>query len=112
MAMYVSLLLILLSGIVLGFVGMWWGRGWIWLSLVLLIVEIFAMAMLAAPPLSELRKAAGLPYFERGKPLPAVPAAGNDEISLRIAAIQPFRIVAIGLGGLAVIIWLMMAKPF
>lgn len=112
MAMYLSLLLILLSGIVLGFVGMWWGRGWIWLSLVLLIVEIIAMASIAAPPMARLRKAAGLVYFERGKPQPAVPASSAEEIAEKIGEIKVFQIAVIGLGGLAIIIWLMMAKPF
>jgi len=44
MALFGSLLLLLLKGIAGGFVGKWWGYGWIWLSLVLLIGGLFNLS--------------------------------------------------------------------
>jgi hypothetical protein len=44
--LYVSLLLLIGGGVVAGFVGDWWGDGWIWVSLGTLIVTIVAEAMM------------------------------------------------------------------
>ena len=46
--MYLTLLVILVAGIALGFMGDWWGQGWIWLVLVLIIGKLFAMFMMGA----------------------------------------------------------------
>ena len=32
-----SLAVLILSGVITGFMGHWWGKGWIWLSLVVLV---------------------------------------------------------------------------
>jgi len=70
--MYLTLLLMLHTGIALGFLGKCWGKGWIWLVLVLLFVEFFAISSLATCRFTQLRKAVGLPYFEGTKLQPAV----------------------------------------
>jgi hypothetical protein len=110
--MYISLLVMLVTGIALGFMGGLWGQGWLWTSLVLLIIEMGAMPAMATRPFTELRKALGLPYFERMKPQPALPRASAEEITKRLAVINPIPVAVIGFGGLAIIIWLMMFKPF
>lgn len=109
--MYVALLVMLLTGIALGFVGNWWGQGWIWLALALLLAKLFAMFTMAARSFTQLRQAAGLPYFD-GKPHPAAQPAGPEEIAARATAINPIPIAVVGFGGLALIVWLMMFKPF
>jgi hypothetical protein len=110
--MYVALLTMLLTGIVLGFLGRWWRQGWIWASLGLLVAEFFAMWYMASVPLSQVRKAVGLPYFENMKPQPAVAPAPADEIAARVAALKPLPVAFVGFGGLGLIVWLMMFKPF
>jgi predicted lipid-binding transport protein (Tim44 family) len=109
--MLLALLVMLLSGIGLGFLGSWWGQGWIWLALALLLAKLFAMFTMAARSFTQLRQAAGLPYFD-GKPHPAAPPASPEEIAARAAAINPVPIAVVGFGGLALIVWLMMFKPF
>ncbi len=37
---YGGLLLLLVSGIITGFMGHWWGSGWIWVSIIVLIAII------------------------------------------------------------------------
>lgn len=110
--MYLSLLVLLVSGIAAGVVGQWWSQAWIWVSLGLLILIVGAMAGLGSRIYGEARKAAGLPYFEGTKQRPAMEPASVEEIRTALARGNPVLLTAIGYGGLAVIAWLMMFKPF
>lgn len=111
-AVYLSLLALLLSGIIAGFGGDWWGEGWIWLSLVLLIAIVVAMGILGGPVYSAVRQAAGLPYSVRGKEQPAEPPLSQAEVEARLARANPWLLVAVGYGGMLIILALMMFKPF
>lgn len=110
--MYISLLVILVSGVIVTFLGGYWNRGWIWISLILLIAISAAMGALGGRFYSEARKAAGLPYHEQGKAFPAQPARSPEEVEAVLAKANPILLAVIGLGGLLVIVWLMMFKPF
>lgn len=110
--MYLALLLILVTGIILGFQANWWRFGWIWVSLGLLIAIVVAMSILGANLYSGVRKAVGLPYMEYGKPRPAQPTASAEELERSIQKANPILLTVVGVGGLAVITWLMMFKPF
>jgi hypothetical protein len=109
---YSSLLVMILAGIANGFLGHWWGSIWIWLGLGLLLGIFYAMFALASMPLAKLRKALGLPYVEAGKPHPAEAPASPEDIARLLAAIKPKSIAVIGYGGLALVVWLMVLKPF
>src|SRR5499427_10088873 len=52
----VSLLVLLAAGITAGFMGNWWGRGWIWAALGLLILIGVTMSLLGSRPLNRLRQ--------------------------------------------------------
>lgn len=110
--MYPALLLILVSGVGLAFLGGHWDRGWIWASLGGLVLIALAMGALGGRHYSEARKAAGLPYHERGRPFPAQPARGPEEVQAALAQANPVLLTAIGLGGWLIITWLMIFKPF
>jgi len=110
--MYSSLGLLLLTGIVAGFLGRWWGRGWIWSALLALIAITVAMYLLNLRYYTPVRKSSGLPFFERGRPHPPIPPQSDDEILRLVAATRPVLVTVIGLGGMAVVLWLMMFKPF
>lgn len=107
-----TFLLLLLSGIAAGIMGRWWGQGWIWLSLGILIVMSGYMARVSRAQYHRLRKVLGIPYFEGNKDQPALPQAPAEEIYQVQADLQPGRLTAVGLGSLAVIVALMMFKPF
>lgn len=109
---YLSLLALLVSGVAAGFMGQWWGAGWIWASLLLLIAIIVAMAILGGSIYSQARKVAGLPYSERGKPFPAEPPRSPEELEAQLARANPILLTVIGYGGILLILWLMMFKPF
>ena len=108
----IALLVLLVAGIILGFVGSWWGRLWIWVSLVLLVVVGGIMTPFAGIPMSNVRRALGM---QIGKPKPGDPppvAASDAELAAARAALRPELVGAIGLGGLLIILWLMYTKPF
>ena len=109
---FLTLLVLLVSGIIAGFMGQWWGQGWIWVALLLLIAIIVAMSVLGSAVYGGVRKAAGLPYALSGKPQPAVPPASPAELDALLARGNPMLLTVIGYGGFAVITWLMMFKPF
>lgn len=110
--MYLALVALLVSGVVAGFAGSWWGEGWIWLSLLLLIALVVAMSVLGGNLYSAARRAAGLPYAVRGRPQPAEPPLSPDEIAAQLAQANPWLLLAVGYGGLLLIVWLMIFKPF
>jgi hypothetical protein len=110
--MYPSLLVLLFSGIVAGFQGRWWRYGWIWTSLVLLIAIVVAMSVLGSRIFGEARKASGLPYFEKNKTQPPLEPRPQEEVEAILKRASPHLLTLIGFGGILVIAWLMMFKPF
>jgi Na+-transporting methylmalonyl-CoA/oxaloacetate decarboxylase gamma subunit len=111
--MGITLLLLLVTGILAGFMGRLWGRGWIWAALILLIAITFMMSFIGRLYFDRVRHALGKATDEdqRKKNAPP-PALTPDELAAVINAGRPTLLAVIGLGGLAVITWLMMFKPF
>lgn len=110
--MMLSLIVLLIAGIVTGFMGHWWGFIWIWVSLVLLLGITFWMFTIGQKTYHPLRKMLGMEYLIQGKPQPVEKQRPLDEIKAHIAKTRPKEVMAIGLGGFAVILWLMIFKPF
>lgn len=112
MIMYISLLVLLVAGIVLGFMGRWWNRGWIWTSIGLFLTIAILMGVLGQRHYHGLRKLVGLPYIEGSKEHPATEPASQGEIEAKINESRPIFLSMVGFGGIAIILWLMMFKPF
>lgn len=110
--MYRALWGFLLFGVIAAFMGGWWGRGWVWVSLVLGIIIVVLMAVFGAGIYGEARKAVGIRYNVKGKWFPPEPAKSDDEVFAILAKANPTLLTVIGYGGFAVITWLMTAKPF
>lgn len=108
----VTLLVMLGSGIAAGFTGHWWGEGWIWAALAILIGITAVMAWSSRAQYHRLRKVLGMPYLEGNKELPGLPAASEVEIYAVQATLRPGPVAVLGLGGTVIILWLMMFKPF
>jgi hypothetical protein len=109
--MYGSILVLLIAGVAAASIAGLWGRGWIWGAIVLLVLMFVAMYARAATWFSDLRRAAGQP-FETGKG--AQPSEPPDvaKLAALTASSRPVEIAAIGYGGLVLILWLMVMKPF
>jgi hypothetical protein len=108
-----TLLAVLVTGIVLGFMGGWWRSGWIWVSLVLLIALSVVMSFLGRMYLERVRQAIGVPTYDDNKKKRAPPPpAGPEELARVLSGGRAVLLAVVGIGGLVVIVWLMMFKPF
>jgi hypothetical protein len=112
MAVHVSVLLLLLSGIAGGFMGHWWRMGWIWVSLGLLVVVSIGMYSMGSAYFNELRKAVGSRYRQGGKLQPAQEPAAAAELEALLASPRMMVMAVIGLAAMVILIYLMMFKPF
>ena len=108
----VGFLLWFVAGILAGFSGNWWtsGRYWIWVSLVLAIVIVLLMTPMGRIYLNRVRESVGVDP-KTGQAIPGFQPDGAA-IAAAIGTGQPTVLAAIGVVGLAVIGWLMIAKPF
>jgi uncharacterized membrane protein len=102
---YASIAVLLAGGILAGFIGNWWRMLWIWLSLGLFLSIMAAMFPLAR---SYFRRVA---HAVETRPSGA-PMASDEELDEMLRSSRPLVIAVIGYGGLLVILWLMMFKPF
>ena len=108
----IGFLLWFLGGILAGFSGNWWttGRLWVWASLIIAIVLTGLMTPMGRFYLNRVREAVGVDP-KTGKYDPAVQVDGAA-VEAAIASGQPVVLAGIGIVGLLVILWLMVAKPF
>jgi hypothetical protein len=108
---YVFVILVLATGVTLGFLGGWWGQYWIWTAILTAFVMTGLMYKLGTEHMNKLRKAVGLPYYENRKKQAPSPVS-NEEIEQLASSSRPALLSAIGTGGLLIILWLMFLKPF
>ncbi len=101
-----ALTVLVLSGILLGFMGRWWNDGWIWVALGLLLGLGILMNRLGRAWLFEGFRKADQPVVTK---LPA--AQQTRQASLRRFFLSPMFFTVAGVGTLAAILWLMMFKP-
>jgi hypothetical protein len=107
------LMLNLVTGIAMGFMGRWWGQGWVWVSIGVFLAISFAMSGIgrlhidrvwhAIDPLGHKSPLKS----EARNPDPATP----EELEGLLARGRPGLLTVIGVVGLAIILWMMMFKP-
>jgi hypothetical protein len=106
----ILLAVVVLSGATAGFMGSWWGSGWIWISLALLALIGVLMWQFGGGFFGLVGEAARAAVAARTEePSNPAPQAAYDAAR---RGWQTPGMTVIGLGGLAVILWLMMFKPF
>lgn len=102
------------AGIAAAFAGEWWDRGWVWASLALFVALFLVMYPLASQPMHRIRQAAGTaagPPFGFGSN--ADPnTADEDALRHQLEAYDPRLAAGVFTGAVALIIWLMVTKPF
>jgi hypothetical protein len=108
----ISWLVLMVAGIVNGFMGQWWSRGWMWTSLILMLVVTVWMFVLGSRTYHPIRKAFGLPYQAGSKEMPAEEPLPEEERLALISKTRPMELLAVGYGGFIIILWLMIFKPF
>jgi hypothetical protein len=96
---------VIVTGLISGFMLPWWQQGWVWASLVLLAVITLAMRQFGSGYFSSVARAASRALTETNQP-------SLDAFAVARGTWHPLGTTAIGMGGIAIILWLMMVKPF
>jgi len=94
----VSLLVLLAGGIGAGVSGQWFGKGWIWAALGLLVALTAATVPVAVP------------YYRRVRR--ALDDATDEEVAELLDSPRPVILAWLGSAVLLAILWLMVFKPF
>jgi hypothetical protein len=114
-AVYISLVILLLSGIVAGILhGLFTsGRWWLWVSLALFLGIAFFMSYVRWFQMVAVRHAAGQQTPDDVKKGIPAPEPGDEAaIVAAVEKVRPWLVAVVGFGGLLVILALMMFKPF
>lgn len=106
-----AILVLLVSGVIGGFVGSYWGHLWIWISIGVLVFLFVYMGTRAVRHYDTIRHALGLAgfYDKKGTTPPPPDAAA---LARALDSPRALELAAVGFIGLAVILWLMVVKPF
>ena len=101
-----------LTGLTMPFLIHIWNRAWIWLSIVLILFVAVWMGLVNEKQIKQLRRLVGLPYMQGNKEFPAEPPAGVEEVTALLKKINPHQWALVGYGIPALVLWLMIFKPF
>jgi hypothetical protein len=110
--MYWALMILMLAGIIAGIMGHWFAMGWPWAAIGLIGVLWVGMWFYATKYYAPVRKALGMPYRTNKGDQPVVPAAIDAEINAAVQHTNPALLAGISFVLIAVILWLMVFKPF
>jgi 4-hydroxybenzoate polyprenyltransferase len=87
--------LIIVSGALLGFLGSWWGSAWIWVALVVFVAIGVVMNRYGGRTIDRIAE-----------------TTDDAEMERLLAAFDPWILAVTGIGGLLLILYLMLFKPF
>jgi hypothetical protein len=112
---YVSLLILVVAGLAAGAIGGWLGRAWIWTAIGVLLAVAVGMGLTASRHYLRIRQLVGASISSSQarslEPL-GEPESVDRELAARLRSRVPELLVAMGGGGLLLVIWLMVVKPF
>jgi len=110
--MGISFLVMALTGLIMPFMIHIWNRGYIWVSIVLMLFVAIYMAVFIVTHYMELRRLVGLPYRKGSKELPAEPPSSPEEVAALLKKTSVTGLVVVGYVIPAIVLWLMVFKPF
>jgi len=110
--MFFSFLAMGLTGLIMPFILKLWNRGWIWASIVLMVVVFFQMVFMNEKRYKHLRRMVGLPYMIRGDKFPAEEPASQAEVEAYLKKMKVTDLVIVGYVIPMFVLWLMVFKPF
>ena len=111
-ATYGGLLLIIISGVWLGFEGGYWGQGWIWTAIVILVLITAFMMFTGVTYFSRIREAVGLQPYRFTSQVTLGPVASEAEIAALVQSPRAGQTMSLGALALIAILVLMVLKPF
>jgi hypothetical protein len=110
--MFLSFAVMGLTGLIMPFMIHIWNRGYIWVSIVLMLFVLIYMAVFNETSYKELRRLVGLPYRKGSKELPAEPPSSPEEVAALLKKTSVTGLVVVGYVIPAIVLWLMVFKPF
>ncbi len=110
--MFVAFLGMGLTGLALPFFIHIWNKVWVWLSIVLMIFVFIWMVWMSERTYKVLRKLVGSPYRKGSKEYPAEIPAGTEEVAVLLKKTDITGLVVVGYIIPALVLWLMIFKPF
>lgn len=110
--MYAGLLLLMITGIIAGFMGNYWGHGWICAAIVVLVALLVFMGVYGSMYSGRVRAAVGLQPYRRTDQVSLGVVKSEPELAALLNTNHAIVLSVIGLGGLLLILWLMLFKPF
>ncbi len=106
----IFLLVAIILGITAAIMGGHFSKFWPWAAIIVLVVVVGSMTPLAATPLRRVRQVLAIAPVKAGEP---EPVPGTDaELAMAVASVRPELTAVIGVAGIAILGWLMRAKPF
>ena len=110
--MGVSFLIMGLTGLILPFLVHIWNKGYIWLSIVLMLFVFIYMSAFNETHYKQVRRLVGLPYMKGNKEMPAESPSSPEEVAKLLNKTSVVSLVVVGYVIPAVVLWLMIFKPF
>ena len=102
-----------LTGLTMPFILKLWDKGWIWTSIVLMVIVTVQMGVMNDKRYKHLRRLVGLPYMIGGKTFPAEPPASQEVVEAHIKEkLKVGDLVSVGIVIPVIVLWLMVFKPF
>lgn len=92
-----GLLVVLVTGVWMGFLQSWWRMGWIWAGIVVLVLSIVAMSAMSVP-------------YHRAREV--LGDGQMADLDTRLKRARPVELAAIGTVALLILFFLMVFKPF
>jgi plastocyanin len=95
---------LVLAGIAAGFTGDFWGQGWIWAAIVVLVAVMAAMYLM------------GTTWAKRLRTISSAMVEGTEAVSSQqweqlLRSKRPHALAGVGFVGILVLLWLMIFKP-
>jgi hypothetical protein len=110
--MYIGLLVLLVAGVIAAINRNWFSQGWPWAAIGILLIVTVAMYALASRYYAGIRQALGLPSMNDKKGEQPPTARPVEDVIQLLDSRRPEQIAAVGFGGLLILLWLMILKPF
>jgi len=110
--MFGSFLVMGLTGLIMPFILKLWNTGWVWASVVLMVIVVVQMGLMNEKRYKILRKLVGLPYMRGNKQFPAEAPASLAEVEAHIKKLNVGDLVFVGYIIPMIVLWLMVFKPF
>ena len=110
--MSTSFVLMALTGVTLPFFVHIWDRLYIWLSIALILGVFIYMAVFNETHYKQLRRLVGLPYMKGNKQFPAETPSSQAGVEAHIKSTNVVPLALAGFGAPAIVLWLMIFKPF